>query len=102
VTDRFIAILLQKFRQAFDKGAKLGMRLGGTFVLLVGYTTPDDISDGIAGKVQVEAYLTNSFPVSKMGLTNFTESFHVQHLLLILLPLVDFREDRAWDEVGHF
>ena len=71
MTVRLIAILLQKFRQAFDEGTKFGMGLGGTFIFLVGYTTPNDISDGIAGKVQVAAYLTNSFPVSKMGLTNF-------------------------------
>lgn len=69
--------------------------MGATFILLVGYATPDDISDGITRKVQVATYLTNPLPIFKMGLTNFTNCFHVQHHLLIHLSLVDFRKDRA-------
>lgn len=94
MSDRFAAILIQQFGQEINKTAELGMRLGDPLVLLVGYAASNNISDGVAGKVQFAGYLTNFLPVSKMGTTDFTDGLHVQHLLFLLLSLVDFQ--RVW------
>src|SRR3989339_2092947 len=89
------------------------MRLGAPLVLLVGYATANNISDGVAGKIQLAGYLTNFLPISKMRLTNFSNGFHVQHLLcpssLWVIPKskkdelrwVNF-ERRLSPQVGHY
>lgn len=93
VADRFAGILLQQFRQALNKRTELGVRLMfAPLVLLIGYAGSDNVSDGVAGKVEIAGYLTNSLAVSKMSLTDFTDGLHVQHLLWILLSLIDSRE----------
>ena len=89
---RFAAILPQQFDQAFNKISKLGVRLRASFVLLVGFATTDNVSDGVAGKFQLAGYRTNFLPVSKICLTNFSNGLHVQHLLLDLLSLVESKE----------
>ena len=81
MTNRFTGILLQQFRQALNKGPELGIRLFVPLVLLVGHATTDNVSDGIAGKVEVAGYLAISLAVSEMSLTDFTDGLHVQHLL---------------------
>jgi hypothetical protein len=51
------------------------------FIHLVGYAAPQDVPNGIAGKVEVTSNFSNSLAVSEMCLSNFTDSFHDQHLL---------------------
>ena len=68
---RFAAIFPQQFDQAIDKIAQLGVRLGVSFVCLVGFATADNASDGITGKVQLSGYFTIFLLVSKICLTIF-------------------------------
>ena len=43
-------------------------------------------------RLNLAGYLSNCFAFSKMSLTDFTDGFHVQHLLSILLSLMNSRE----------
>jgi hypothetical protein len=65
---------------------KLTSAVGITGVL-VGYAATENGSDGVAGQIEIAGDLTKSLSVNKMGLTNFTDGFHDQHLLFS--PLSD-------------
>src|ERR1039458_7006179 len=95
MTDRFITVFFQPFRKPFDKRAKLGAGLLTPHLLLIGNAPTDNIFDSVAGKVVFTGYLTNLHAVSKMSQTDFSNGFHDQHLLLILLSLIESREYRG-------
>jgi len=53
MTNRLAGILLQQFREALNKGTELGVPLFAPLILLVDYACLYNVSDGVAGKVEV-------------------------------------------------
>ena len=81
MTDRLCGVFSKQVLQAPFILTQLRTWLLATLVNLLGYVTSDDFLDGILRNVKLTGNLPDRFLVTVVGLANFTDGFHYQHLL---------------------